>query len=288
MTTEQLERLFSPEFNLTPEARSLIAYVSTLGESEIPYDRLMRLLQVGDEKKLRRAIGEAEDSRWVTVERQTGRGHHPRFSFTPPENGSVSPNPENFTLTEIGTLSDRVPENGSVNGYKVPENGGVNCAPSSPPTTTTPPSPPENARTRALPAETDTARLRTYLGGHSRAVDLMLHSADHTPTWAAAVWGKYAPGGTQERVFKGIDETRRPAVLADAIAEFATRGKTYDNRLFDGFVRKSIESERRGSPSSGRRDPDGPPAPPRGAKKPDRFEHLVVNGSGNPNNREAV
>lgn len=119
----------------------------------------------------------------------------------------------------------------------------------------------------ARPADTDLARLRTYLGDHARAVDLMLDSADHPSTWAAAIIGKYLPGAMQEGVFGGIGPDRRPAVLASAITDYATKGKPYGNKYFDGFVRDAANSERRGP--IGRRDDGGAAAqsgsPPRAA-----------------------
>jgi hypothetical protein len=100
MTSAEAAVLFSPDLNLSPGARALIGHVATLGEAEIPYARLLRMLQVSDEKKLRRLISEAEDAGWLSVDRQTGRGHSPMFKYTPPK---------------IGTLStDRLPENAGV------------------------------------------------------------------------------------------------------------------------------------------------------------------------------
>src|SRR5690554_1282429 len=83
MTPEEISLLFAPDLNLSPEARALVAYVSTVTGAEVPFDRLMRLLQIKDARKLRRAIGDAEESGWLIVERQTGKGHHPRFHFRP-------------------------------------------------------------------------------------------------------------------------------------------------------------------------------------------------------------
>jgi hypothetical protein len=110
MTDAELAMLFSPDLNLSPEARTLVAHVAMIGGGEVPYARLLRMLHLSNEKKLRRVVSEAEDAGWVTVDRQTGRGHSPRFVYTTPKNG---------------TLKDRVPEKGSLNTDRLPENGGV-------------------------------------------------------------------------------------------------------------------------------------------------------------------
>src|SRR5690349_11959919 len=126
MRSEHLSALFSPAFNLSPEARTLIAYVSTIGAAEVPYARLMRLLHIADEKKLRHVVAEAEDSEWIAVERQTGKGHHPKFKFTPPGKGSVKEN----RVPEKGILrADRVPEKGSLTSNSPPEKGSLKTEP---------------------------------------------------------------------------------------------------------------------------------------------------------------
>lgn len=67
MTPEQIAALFSVELNLSPEARALVAHVSTLGEAEVSRDNLRRLLRAND-RKLDRFIAEARDSGWLSVE----------------------------------------------------------------------------------------------------------------------------------------------------------------------------------------------------------------------------
>lgn len=71
--------------SLSPEARVLIVHIAMLGdgEHEISYRSLSRLLcQIG-EKKLRQAVQDAAETGWITVNTQAGRGHHPRFEFSP-------------------------------------------------------------------------------------------------------------------------------------------------------------------------------------------------------------
>lgn len=234
MTPEQLARLFSPELNLSPEARSLIAHVSTLdgGVGEIAYARLLRMLQVQDEKKLRRAVDEAEDSGWVAVERQTGRGHHPRFTFTPPK---------------IGTLSDSPPKNDRLNADSLPENGRVNRTSSS-----TSSSSSSGAREREDdPADDLTlARLRQALAPHDEPLDRLRRSTGGA-AWAADVWGWYRPPaegqaeGTEWGDFKGLTVPEAMQALARAIGDFASAGEGWSRRLFRGFVRKAAGETRR-------------------------------------------
>jgi hypothetical protein len=256
VTPEQMTKLFSPDLNLSPEARSLIAHVSTLEEAEIPYPRLLRLLQVADEKKLRRAIAEAEDVKWIQVTRQTGRGHHPRFTFTPPEIGSLSDQTPENTLPEIGTLSDSPPENGKVNADRVPENGKVNGAPSSP---TSSPSPVRaHARGPAPDDDRDVRLLRDLLTPYDAPID-RLYRSTATTSWGADIWGWYHPasggsegGGTQLDDFRGLEQDEWIQALATAIADYASEGKPWDRRLFRGFVRTAAREARRAKSSMSR------------------------------------
>jgi hypothetical protein len=82
-----LRLLFSPETNLSPAARVLVAHVGTLKEStEIDYSTLGRLFHMRDRRIIRAVVDEAADARWVAVEKRHGRGLHPLFSFIgPPE-----------------------------------------------------------------------------------------------------------------------------------------------------------------------------------------------------------
>lgn len=230
---------------LTPEARSVVLYVAARGAGthEISHREFARLLHNRGEKALRAAIQDAADL-WL---RRTpgGRGHHDRYEFR---------------VAHRDNLTDSPAPTATLSADRVAPGAHLNSTSSSLPTTDPSPSPSPSARAREGPADTDLARLRAYLGGHARAVDLMLGSAEHTPSWVAAVLGKYAKGGTQEGVFGGIAQERRPAVLADAITEYATEGKPYANRLFDGYVRKAADAERR-SANRGR-DPGGSPAAP--------------------------
>ncbi|MCK9494187.1 MAG: hypothetical protein M0R75_01645 [Dehalococcoidia bacterium] len=263
-----ITQLFSPDLNLSPEARTIIAYVATISGTEISFDRLMRLIHVRDEKKLRRSLAEAEDAGWIAINRHTGRGHNPLFEFTPPKNGTLSDrvpknggvnsddptrnraeNPD--SLPKNGTLSDSPPKNGTLNADRVPKNGGVNDssrvrAAFSSSTTSSSPSVSPNGRARDAAQSSALAALVTYLGEHASAVHQMLGSADHPPLWPAAVMGKYGPGGTQLRLLSGIPPDRQPAVLATAMMEWATGGKPFENRHFDGYVRKAAEHERDG------------------------------------------
>lgn len=103
------------------------------------------------------------------------------------------------------------------------------------------------------------ARLRSYLGDHAHAVDLMLASADHPPTWAAAVLGKYGDRGTQPP--KGIPRDRWPAVLGSALFNYAAEGGAYRNPYFDAFYNRAAKNERDGHTE---RRPDSGGAPAQG------------------------
>lgn len=237
MTLEHLTALFSADLNLSAHARALVAHVASVDGEEIAYSRLLRLLQVKDEKKLRVVIAEAEDAGWIEVNRQTGKGHNPEFRFTPPKNGTL-----NFTLPNFGTVSsDTLPKNGTLNAPHVRA--------SSPTTTTTPPSPTttagEGEREWSKPTDLDLARLRNHLGDHSQAVDMMMEAAEHPVSWVNAVMGKYGPSGTQP--LTGVPPDRRPAVLASALIDYATTRKPFENKYFDGFIRKAADNERKGN-----------------------------------------
>lgn len=127
----------------------------------------------------------------------------------------------------------------------------------------TPPSTDAGERATALPADTDIARLRLYLGEHAPAVEMMLQSAEHPPNWISAVLGKFGPTGTQAQVWTGIPSERRPAVIATVLMEYATGGKQFENRHFDGYMRKATTNERNGNQSGGPRIET--PSPPRAA-----------------------
>lgn len=105
----------------------------------------------------------------------------------------------------------------------------------------------------------------------------MLDSADHPPSWAAAVYGKYGPNGTLMGPIASIPDKERPAVVATAMIDFATQPKRskYSNPHFDGFIRKVVNSGQWKQPRTddrgigeGARDP-----------KPDKYAAVTIDGS---------
>lgn len=265
MTARQLARLFSPDLNLSPEARALIAHVASLGESEIPYTRLGRLLQIHDDRKLRRAVAEAEDSGWITVERQTGRGHSPRFSFTPAENVGVTDSPT---------------KNADVNPVTPAENVGVKpLARAAPPPPPPPPPPSERARAGepSVPeGDLHLARLRRMLGPHAAVLDHFRRSAAHPASWPRDLWAFYRPpsgdpsdaGGSEwAALFGGHDLATAVRALVGALADYASAGKVYEPKPFRGYVRTSLREVVQGT--------TGGPARTRGRKElpPDAQEY---------------
>lgn len=93
MTPKQAERLFSPDTNLSPEARVLTQYVDARGSGdwvEISSPTIGRLLQCKDPRKVRRTISEAADSGWIKHDHRTGKGHPSRFRFRGAQNAPPS------------------------------------------------------------------------------------------------------------------------------------------------------------------------------------------------------
>jgi len=101
---------------------------------------------------------------------------------------------------------------------------------------TPPPSPPrERARESALD------RLRSYLGPHADAVDRFAAAADHSPTWASALYGLYGPSGTDELIWRRSPPDRRPALLAIAMDRYAGEATRYNGRYFRRFLEAVID-----------------------------------------------
>jgi hypothetical protein len=221
---------------LSPYACRIVLHVASLGDGphEVSHREFARLLQNPGEKALRAAIQDAVD---LYLDRAPGgRNHHDRYTFR---------------SAPGATLKDRAAPRATLSDDRSAPGATLNRASSTP--TDLSPSPSPTAR--VLPPDTDVARMRAYLGEHARALDMMLETDGHPPTWIAALMGKYGPSGTQERIYAGIPPGRQPAVLATAMMEYA--GKVFENRHFDGFMRKAVDSERqpadqRGTGTDGR------------------------------------
>lgn len=222
--TAQEARLLA-DSRLTDAARLIgLRIAAAAGEwVEWTRDDFRRLLHGAVSKdRVARALGELELYRYIE-RREGGRGHGDSFRFT---------------VQAAETVSDSVQATKTVTADSVQAAETVKRA-STTPISTPPPSPSARA------PETDLARLRMHLGEHGRAVDLMAGSAAHPPTWAAAVYGKFGPDGMHLRIFGGLPPDRRAALLASALTDYATDGKRYDNRHFEGYVRKAITNEHR-------------------------------------------
>ncbi len=234
MTPDQLAALFSPELNLSPEARALAAHVASLptdddGWVEIPQASAMRLLQIRDERKLRRANGEAADSGWIEYNPHTGKGHHPAYRFNRGKNAGSNHSP----AENVGSKPFNRGENVGLNGTSSP---------------TPPPSPSTGAQAR----EDDLvfAQLRRLLTPHHEPLNRLVESVGGT-SWAADVWGWYRPaddgdaGGTQWSVFSGLSREEALEALSTAIGDYASERKPWNRRLFRGFVHTAVREAKR-------------------------------------------
>lgn len=235
--------------DLSPAACRIVLYVLSLGpgQHEIKHSRFFALLNHPGEKAVRAALTLAVDCGYI---RRTagGKGRSDLYEFSPVPDAALKDSPalradlSKDSSAEIASLKDSPAPTAHLNGFSPAPRADLNAPSSSTPTS--PSSPPPTAGAR--PPDEDLSKLRDYLGSHAAAVDMMLGSADHSPLWVAAVMGKFGPAGTQIGRFGGIPPDRHPAVLATALMEWAETRKRYENRHFDGFVRKAATIERRG------------------------------------------
>lgn len=145
----------------------------------------------------------------------------------------------------------------------------------------TSPSSPPRAHTR----EGDLDRLRSYLGPYAEAADRFAASADHSPTWPAAIIGLYGPSGTDPTIWQRsppVPEADRPALLARALDRYAGEGHKYDNRYFRRFLERVIDEHEQGSDKPASDHPRRPAANGRGAAPRARPAAL---GAGDPARR---
>jgi hypothetical protein len=226
---------------MTPDAVRVALYYAAQGEGPHPYERdtLSLLLSDGGEKRIRAALRRAELCGYL--KRQHGGKRTDSFVFSPPQVAGEKVSPPRRAVETIVSPAARAGESELSQAAW----DGERCA-----TTTDTSSPPTS--TRARTPETDLARLRVYLGEYAECLDKMCDSAEHPPNWAASIHGKFGATGTQTHAYVGIPADRWPAVLADAISDWATNRKAYTNRHFEGFVRKAADSERASNrPGSG-------------------------------------
>src|SRR5690606_20168317 len=105
-------------------------------------------------------------------------------------------------------------------------------------------------------------RLKSYLGEHADAVDRFASSAEHSPTWPAAILGLYGPEGTDPTIWQRLPPDVRPALLARALDRYAGEGRRYHGKLFRRFLEDVIhdhcsedhraDDHRRGPAANGR------------------------------------
>jgi hypothetical protein len=215
---------------LSDAARVLGFYIATkgAGEHEIGRDDFRRVLHGSPSKdKVSRALSELELHGYVK-RKPGGRGHADAFAFSVPVGA---------------TLKDSVPTGPTLKPDSVPV--GATLKRTTTPTTSSTPTSTTGAGRREV-RSIEAERLRKYLGARESAFAQMAVSADHPETWASAVMGKWGPDGTERPAWRGIEEDRRPEILAAAMYDFAVDGHRYENRHFDGYVRKIIRADRRG------------------------------------------
>lgn len=238
MSPDQIRLL--GDARLSDTARIVGLHISALGEGEheISHDSLAAVLHgCPNADTVGRHIRQLIVFQYIERTSAGGKGS-PRYRWSAREKTRVE---------EIATLENSRAESlpSKIHGESplLPAKiHGQNGSPSSPPYTPPTPSPTAGAR----PPDKDLDRLAMYLGEHAGAVHRMIDSADHGPSWAAAIYGKYGPGGTMTgTAFAGIPTARIPAVVATALIEWTTTGKPFRNQHFDGFMRKAVANERR-------------------------------------------
>lgn len=223
---------------LSTDARTVALYVASMGpgEHEVPAGALRRLLNQAGEKRVRQAVQDAADLKWIS-RREGGRGHSPVLEFTP---------------AQAADLSDSSAASADLSADSSAQAADLK-APSSSPTSSSSPSTPR-AEVRERASGEHVSRLAGLLGEHSEVLQRFEVSADHGPTWAAAVWGAFhAPvpgtpdgGGTEWTMLAALsDDGTRRAALARALSDYADKGQPFRAMLFRGYVEKAVKETRR-------------------------------------------
>jgi hypothetical protein len=226
------------DHRLTADAVRLVLYVGMRGpgEHEIPSDDLKGIMRCRSEKPVRSARDCAERAGYLTW-RQGGRDTPNRYALVSLW-GHLSRNEPEDRCAAGDTKKDRcAPEDTKEKDRCAQE---TTYRRTTPPPASTPPTPtgePEAALVTSL----DETRLGKYLGPHTPALARMAVSAAHGGTWQAAILGKWGPDGTQLHEWKTVPKDERAAVLAAAIHDYASEGKAFKARYFDGFVRNAID-----------------------------------------------
>lgn len=139
---------------------------------------------------------------------------------------------------------------------------------------------PTSSRARARDEALD--RLRAYLGEHAGAVDRFAASAEHSPTWPAAILGLYGPQGTDPTIWQRSAPEVRPALLARALDRYAGESRPYHGRLFRRFLEAVIDEHRRNDRAAAG-DSGRPAAQVRAAT--DGTRPVVQHAGGDPSRR---
>ena len=240
---------------LTPEAVRVVLYVRSLGpvgqERAVSGEALSILLH-GGEKPIRAAIARAVHCGYLGSKHGGRAGHKLTFVGAPvnasPQGGiTEEPKPE---MTPPG---EDLPGNDSPRGGIPAPMGGGYMGGETPPINQ-PTNHPAGGRTNG-PRPAELGGLREYLGEYAAAADVFAASAEHRGSWPAALLGKYGPNGTQQMFWRGVEPARQPAVVADALLNYASdRGGTpFDARLFEAFLRRARDGPPE-KPARGRAD----------------------------------
>lgn len=295
-----------PDFlQLSPPARlALMTLKLILGASGIDVVRALvpeLMATTGyDEATIRAAVDELTAGRWILIEgRVVWLRNGLRFEPSKPlasENGRKGISAHLETLPRVALV------NRFADYYGLPrpfpelddpaDSEGATEPPSNP--LPTPSEPPTEAgmrdegrgmrdnhhsttsRTRTRDArETALDRLRAYLGQYADAADRFAASAEHSPTWPAAILGLYGPDGTDPTIWQRSPPEMRPALLARALDRYAGESRPYHGKLFRRFLEDVIhehcaDDHRRGPAANGRGAAAGARAVALGAGDPSR------------------
>lgn len=286
MTPEQLALL--ADARLSTDARVVGLWVSEHAAdwTEVDVAEFEDLLSA-DAGKDRRQRAVRQLLRYAWIERKPGgRGHNDLFRFSSPETPHLSDSSRRTPqLNEQGAedssrsprqVSDSDRSRRQLNADSSRSRQPLSAAPFS--HTSSSVHPPSGARAQvpgAAPAGEPPAaeleQLRTYLGDHAGAVDRFMAAAAHPRIWAGAVYGAFGPTGSRQWAWRGVPEEERPAILANALDDFAQEKTPYNNRHFEGFVvNEARHWKRRQQDDPDSAGPDGDA----GAEAESEYSHL--------------
>lgn len=243
---------------LTPDAvRVVLHYAGKGGVGPHPYDQdeLVELLEEAGPKRIGRALKRAERHGYLT-RKVGGKGHGDSYTLALRPAKTEELKDSSAKSDELKAVSSAKTEelNGHLGGGYM---GGEDTTTTNKHTNNQPrEAVVENSTNGARhepPATAELAPLREHLGEFGYAVDVFTSSAPHAGSWPAAVLGKYGPTGTRREFWAGIPPEREPAVLADAMLNYASDypGKVYQAPLFESLLKRA----RDGAPAKPPRSP---------------------------------